>query len=87
MKDLVITVNVWDKNDYLTLSTIFATSDIDSFCNTIKYGNIFTENDDIVILIWKDGVMEQAYSNVNIYDYNQILESIKNYFEKENGGK
>lgn len=84
MRDLVITVNEWSKNEnneFSTLSTIYATSNIDNFCNFIRTENILNEND-IVFLIWEDGVMQQAYTSVNASSYDQILESIKYYFEK-----
>lgn len=84
MKDLVITVNMWNKNEdneFSTLSTIYATSSVDNLCNFIRTGNIL-DGEDVVILIWEDGVMKQAYTSVNASSYDQILESIKYYFEK-----
>lgn len=84
MKDLVITVNVWNKNEnneFSTLSTIYATSSVDNLCNFIRTGNILNE-EDVVFLIWENGLMEQAYTSVNASSYDQILESIKYYFEK-----
>lgn len=84
MKDLVITVNTWSKNEnneFSTLSTIYATSSVDNLCNFIRTGNILNE-EDVVFLIWENGVMEQAYTSVNASSYDQILESIEYYFEK-----
>lgn len=84
MKDLVITVNVWNKNEnneFSTLSTIYATSSVDNLCNFIRTGNILNE-EDVVFLIWENGLMEQAYTSVNASSYDQILESIEYYFKK-----
>lgn len=84
MKDLVITVNMWNKNEdngFSTLSTIYATSSVDNLCNFIRTGNIL-DGEDVVILLWENGVLEQAYTSVNASSYDQILESIKYYFEK-----
>lgn len=84
MKDLVITVNMWNKNEndeFSTLSTIYATSSVDNLCNFIKTGNVLSK-DDVVFVIWEDGIMQQAYNSVNASSYDQILESIRYYFEK-----
>lgn len=84
MKDLVITVDLWDKNEdneFSTVSTIYATSSVDNLCNFIKSGNVLSK-DDIVFVIWEDGIMQQAYNSVNVSSYDQILENIKYYFEK-----
>lgn len=84
MKDLVITVNMWNKNEndeFSTLSTIYATSSVDNLCNFIKTGNVLND-DDVIFLIWEDGIMQQAYNSVNASSYDQILESIRYYFEK-----
>lgn len=84
MKDLVITVNMWNKNEndeFSTLSTIYATSNVDNLCNFIKTGNVLND-DDVIFLIWEDGIMQQAYNSVNASSYDQILESIRYYFEK-----
>ena len=84
MKDLVITVDLWDKNEdseFSTVSTIYATSSVDNLCNFIKTGNVLSK-DDVVFVIWEDGIMQQAYNNVNASSYDQILESIRYYFEK-----
>lgn len=84
MKDLVITVDLWDKNgdnEFSTVSTIYATSSVDNLCNFIKTGNVLSK-DDVVFVIWEDGIMQQAYNSVNASSYDQILESIRYYFEK-----
>lgn len=84
MKDLVITVDLWDKNEdneFSTVSTIYATSSVDNLCNFIKTGNVLSK-DDAVFVIWEDGIMQQAYNSVNASSYDQILESIRYYFEK-----
>lgn len=84
MKDLVITVDLWDKNEdseFSTVSTIYATSSVDNLCNFIKTGNVLSK-DDVVFVIWEDGIMQQAYNSVNASSYDQILENIKYYFEK-----
>ena len=84
MKDLVITVDLWDKNgdnEFSTVSTIYATSSVDNLCNFIKSGNLLSK-DDVVFVIWEDGIMQQAYNSVNASSYDQILENIKYYFEK-----
>lgn len=84
MKDLVITVDLWDKNEdseFSTVSTIYATSSVDNLCNFIKTGNVLND-DDVIFLIWEDGIMQQAYNSVNASSYDQILESIRYYFEK-----
>ena len=84
MKDLVITVDLWDKNEdneFSTVSTIYATSSVDNFCNFIKTGNVLSK-DDVVFVIWEDGIMQQAYNSVNASSYDQVLENIRYYFEK-----
>lgn len=84
MKDLVITVDLWDKNEdneFSTVSTIYATSSVDNLCNFIKTGNVLSK-DDVVFVIWEDGIMQQAYNSVNASSYDQILENIRYYFEK-----
>lgn len=84
MKDLVITVDLWDKNEdneFSTVSTIYATSSVDNLCNFIKTGNVLSK-DDVVFVIWENGIMQQAYNSVNASSYDQILESIRYYFEK-----
>lgn len=84
MKDLVITVNEWNKNEnneFSTLSTIYTTTSVDNLRNFIKTGNILN-GEDVVILIWEDGVMQHAFNSVNASSYDQVLENIKHYFEK-----
>lgn len=84
MKDLVITVDLWDKNEdneFSTVSTIYATSSVDNLCNFIKTGNVLSK-DDVVFVIWEDGIMQQAYNSVNASSYDQVLENIRYYFEK-----
>lgn len=84
MKDLVITVDLWNKNEdneFSTVSTIFATSSVDNLCNFIKTGNVLSK-DDVVFVIWEDGIMQEAYNSVNASSYDQVLENIKHYFEK-----
>lgn len=88
MKDLVITVNTWSKNEnneFSTLSTIYTTTSVDNLRNFIKTGNIL-DGEDVVILIWEDGVMQHAFNSVNASSYDQILENI-NYIcqDKEKG--
>lgn len=78
MKDLVITVNEWSKNEnneFSTLSTIYTTTSVDNLHNFIKTGNILN-GEDVVILIWEDGVMQHAFNSVNASSYDQILDSI-----------
>lgn len=78
MKDLVITVNEWSKNEnneFSTLSTIYTTTSVDNLRNFIKTGNILN-GEDVVILIWEDGVMQHAFNSVNASSYDQILDSI-----------
>lgn len=78
MKDLVITVNEWSKNEnneFSNLSTIYTTTSVDNLRNFIKTGNIL-DGEDVVILIWEDGVMQHAFNSVNASSYDQILNSI-----------